>query len=243
MKLKNKKFNHVTILLPVIDEYNSLKKTIKIILKNNSKDIKKIIIILHKTKSLKKSIELSKNLSKKNKKITILFQKKPMLGGALIDSFKLIKSSHSIIMSSDLETDPVTVKNMIKYGRKNPMNIIQASRWNGNKNNFKDYGIIKMFLNYIFQKMFSFIYKVDCNDLTFGFRLMPSTYLKKEKWKMYDHSFLLENILKPIINGAKIITVNSRWKKRVEGKSYNKFSNYFRYIYIGISLYLSYKKK
>jgi hypothetical protein len=72
---------------------------------------------------------------------------------------------------------------------------------------------------------------------------MPSIYLKKEKWKMLDHSFLLESVLKPIMRGAKITSINSNWKKRIEGKSYNQFSNYFRYVYIGITIYLSYKTK
>jgi hypothetical protein len=72
---------------------------------------------------------------------------------------------------------------------------------------------------------------------------LPSLYLKEEKWEMNDHSFLLESVLKPIMRGAKIITINSKWKKRIEGKSYNQFSNYFRYVYIGIWIYLSYKKK
>jgi hypothetical protein len=243
MNIRNIKFKGVSVLLPVVDENKSLQKTLQIILRDNLKDIKKIIIILDKKKSLKKSVNLTKRLSKKNKKITFLFQKKPKLGGALIDGINSIKTSHSIIMSSDLETDPFTVKNMIKYSKKNPECIIQASRWNGNKNNFNDYGLIKMIFNYFFQRIFSLIYNVKCNDLTFGFRLLPSLYLKEEKWEMNDHSFLLESVLKPIMRGAKIITINSKWKKRIEGKSYNQFSNYFRYVYIGIWIYLSYKKK
>lgn len=243
MNVKKINFKGVSILLPVIDENKSLQKTVQVILKNNLKDIDKIIIILDKKKSLKKSIDLAKKLSKKNKKIIFLFQKKPKLGGALIDGINLIKTSHAIIMSSDLETDPSTVKKMIKFSKKNPKYIIQASRWHGYNNNFSDYGLIKMVFNYFFQKIFSLIYNVNCNDLTFGFRLMPSFYLKKEKWEMLDHSFLLESILKPIMKGAQIISVNSKWKKRIEGKSYNQFSNYFRYVYIGIWIYLKYRKK
>jgi hypothetical protein len=132
---------------------------------------------------------------------------------------------------------------MIQYSKKNPQHIIQASRWNGYNNNFNNYGLIKMILNFFFQKIFSLIYNVNCNDLTFGFRLMPSFYLKKEKWEMFDHSFLLESVLKPIMNGAKIIAIDSKWKKRIEGKSYNQFSNYFRYLYIGVWIYLKNKKK
>ena len=41
----------VTVILPVIDEKISLIKTIKIILKNNKKDIEKIFLILDKKKN------------------------------------------------------------------------------------------------------------------------------------------------------------------------------------------------
>ena len=41
MNVKNIKFKGVTILLPVIDEYKSLTKTLDILLKNSSRDIKR----------------------------------------------------------------------------------------------------------------------------------------------------------------------------------------------------------
>ena len=44
MNVKNIKFKRVTILLPVIDEYKSLTKTLNILLKNSSREIKQIII-------------------------------------------------------------------------------------------------------------------------------------------------------------------------------------------------------
>ena len=45
------------------------------------------------------------------------------------DAFKNVNTSHCLMMSSDLETNPYSVKKMIKYSKKNPDKIITASRW------------------------------------------------------------------------------------------------------------------
>lgn len=230
------KFKDLSILLPVIDEKKSLIKTISIILKENPLYIKEIILILDKKKTKKRSKEISKILGKKNKIIKKIYQTKPKLGGALINGIELSKGSHILIMSSDLETDPSSVKKMLKKSINFPNHIIQASRWESN-NSFNEYGMLKEFLNFIFQKMFSYLFNIKCNDLTFGFRILPQRQIRKIKWEMLDHSFLFESLLKPAIRGTKIMIINSNWNKRTEGKSNNQFLNYFRYIFIGLKLY------
>ena len=55
---------------------------------------------------------------------------------------------------------------------------------------------------------------------------------------MLNHSFLFETIIKPIKIGTKVIEVESSWKKRIEGKTNNIFSNYFWYIYIGLKVFI-----
>ena len=59
---KLSKFVSATILLPVIDEYDSLKQTINIILKHNSKEIESIFLLVHNNKTKKKSLELCDNI-------------------------------------------------------------------------------------------------------------------------------------------------------------------------------------
>ena len=76
--------------------------------------IKEIILILDKKKTKKRSKEICKILGKKNKIIKKIYQTKPKLGGALINGIELSKGSHILIMSSDLETDPSSVKKMLK---------------------------------------------------------------------------------------------------------------------------------
>ena len=172
----------------------------------------------------------------KNKKLfSLIYQKKPLLGGAMQDAFRKVKTSHCLMMSSDLETNPSTVKKMIKYSKKFPNKIITASRWM-EKNQFSGYGFLKVISNFLFQKFFSLLYNVNCTDLTFGFRIFPTFVIRKIKWEMYNHSFLFETIIRPIKLGTKIYEVKSNWKKRKEGITSNTFTNYFWYIYIGIKV-------
>ncbi len=55
---KLSKFVSATILLPVIDEYDSLKQTINIILKHNSKEIESIFLLVHNNKTKKKKFRV-----------------------------------------------------------------------------------------------------------------------------------------------------------------------------------------
>ena len=236
MKKNPNNFKNITVILPIIDETFSINKTVSVLLKNNNSEIKKIAFILHKKKTKNSSKIICKRfVSKDKKKFKILYQKKKFLGGAMQDAFKNVNTSHCLMMSSDLETNPYSVKKMIKYSKKNPDKIITASRWL-KKNQFKDYGILKVLANYIFQNTFSFLYGVKCTDMTFGFRIFPTYIVKKIKWEMFNHSFLFETIIKPIKLGIKVIEIESSWKKRKEGKTNNVFANYFWYIYIGLKV-------
>ena len=54
-------------------------------------------------------------------------------------------------MSSDLETDPVDVKQMIKEFKRDPeLDLVTASRWALEGNNFNGYGIFRVIFNYCF---------------------------------------------------------------------------------------------
>ena len=229
-------FKDITVILPVINEKISIDKTIHILLKNNYKDISEILFVISKEKTETASrikCHYFHNLNKE--KIKILYQKKKNLGGAMMDAFKIIKSSHCLMMSSDLETNPETVKKMIKISKINPNKIITATRWLKGKR-FVGYGYIKTILNLLFQKIFSYVFKTNCTDLTFGFRIFPKKVIQSINWEMNDHSFLFETFIKPLKNNIEIIEVESNWKKRIEGKTNNKFSNYFKYFYIGFKV-------
>ncbi len=232
-----------TILLPVINETESLKKTIQIIETQNKEEKLIFLFLCSKVLTSKDSINICKNYIKIDKfKYKIIFQNRKGLGGAFIDSFSNLSSTHTIMMASDLETDPETVMNLINISKKNTSSIICTSRWI-NKNSFSEYGLIKKALNFVFQKFFGMVFKVDLSDLTFGFRLYPTNVLKDIKWEINNFGFLFESIIKPIHLGYKTLEIATKWKKREEGVSSNNLMFYVTYFYIAFKIKMDFKRR
>ena len=154
--MKINSFINLTIILPVTDEVQSLKKTIEIICNDSPNEDLHFLFVCHKKKTITQSISIcNKYLLKDSSKYKLIFQNLPNLGGAIRNGFDEIKTSHCVMMSSDLETDPHIVKTMIDNIKKKPNSVITANRWSS-INNFYGYGKIKILLNLLFQKFFSF---------------------------------------------------------------------------------------
>jgi hypothetical protein len=229
----------IDIFLPVIDETFSLEKTIIEIEKKSSKFIKTYLITVSKKKTSKESIKKIQFLKiKYKKKIKIIYQDKPFLGGALMTAIKHINSTHFVIMASDLETNPTFFYKLRINSQKHKDTIFVATRWK-NKKSFEGYNFIKLYLNKIFQIFFSFIYKTDLTDLTFGYRIYPSNIIKKIKLKELKHPILFESLIIPIKLGFKVVELKSNWKNRLEGKSHNPFLNNFLYVKTGLRIFFS----
>ncbi len=217
----------VSIILPILNEINSLKKTIKILDKINIK--KEYLIIFSKLLTNSKVKKEIINLKKRYKNILIKPQQRPFVGGAIDLGIKLAKKKYIVIMASDLETNPYELKNMLKVSKKNPKCIISADRWISKKG-FYNYGIIKFLANFFFQKLIRIFFQQEILDFTFAYRLYPKKALKGYKIKELRHGFALEILLSPIRKGYKVITLPAKWKKRVEGRSSITIHSYFSYL-------------
>ena len=147
----------VSIILPILNEINSLKKTIKILNKINVQKEYLIIYSERLTNNIVKKEII--NLKKRNKNISYKSQLRPFVGGAIDLGIKLAKKNYIVIMASDLETNPNELKNMIKVSKKNPKCIISADRWISQKG-FYNYGIIKFLANFFFQKLIKIFLKL-----------------------------------------------------------------------------------
>ena len=232
----------IDIFLPVIDETFSIEKTISEIEKKSSQFTKTYLVTVSKKKTSKESLKKIHFLKKKYKtKFKIIYQDKPFLGGALMTAIKHISSTHFVIMASDLETNPAFFYKLRVNSQRYKDTIFVATRWK-NKKGFKGYNFIKLCLNKLFQIFFSFIYRTNLTDLTFGYRIYPSNIIKKIKLKELKHPILFESLIIPIKLGFKVIELRSNWKSRLEGKSHNPFLNNFLYVKTGLRVFFSNKK-
>ena len=148
MKKRNK-FS-ISIILPFLNEINSLKKTI-VILEKIEFPKEYIIIYSNELTNKKNKLELKK-LKKSFKNFRCFSQLKPFVGGAIDIGIKKSKLEFIAIMASDLETNPNELIKMIRISLKNSNSIISADRWLSQKG-FSNYGVIKYFANFFFQKL------------------------------------------------------------------------------------------
>ena len=217
----------ISIILPILNEINSLKKTLIIL--NKIKIEKEYIIIFSKKLTNKNVSNQIFNLKKKYKNLKYFPQKKPFVGGAIDLGITKASKNHIAIMASDLETNPLELNKMIKISSKNLDCIVSADRWISAKG-FNNYGIIKFLANFIFQKLLIFYFNYKILDFTFAYRVYPKNALKGFKIKELRHGFALELLLVPMKMGFKVITVPAKWKKRVEGYSSITIKSYLSYL-------------
>lgn len=118
MKDTQKKFESVTIFLLASNETNLLRKTIDIIKDTcNKNDIEKIVIVL-KSDSCPGFFEAKKIISEKSEhKIEMYIQKSSDVFSCIAELPGLVKSSHFLIMASDMEMNPADVKIFIKRAK------------------------------------------------------------------------------------------------------------------------------
>ncbi len=236
------KFESVTVLLPVINETLSLKKTIEIIEESSSVAVKEYVMIVCQ-KTTKESLEICRSYVVCDpRRYIIHHQKLPFLGGAIREAFDLSQGSHVIMMASDLETNPEDVVHFINHAKSNPHSIITASRWLKG-GTFEGYNSLKWFFNFVFQKFFSLIYKTKLSDMTYGYRLFPTSVVQNIHWEELRHPFLFETLIKPLRLNIPVIEIPSVWKARVEGESQNTFFRNFLYFKIGLKVRFSPKAR
>jgi len=217
----------ISVILPVMDETTSLQKTIEILLAENLDYIGEILIIVC-GRTTSDALGVCEDLAEAFPGLVkVHSQKRPFLGGAIRDAFELASGTHVLMMASDLETDPFTVKDLVAKALEG-YDIVTATRWT-NDGGFEGYGPVKYYLNWAFQRSFRLLYGSSLSDLTYGFRIFKVEWVKKIAWEELRHAFLLETMLKPLRLGARTTEIPTTWRTRTEGASHNPFLQNFVY--------------
>lgn len=222
-----------TIIVPVINETSSLEETVRIILRDVKDRIDEILIVVCK-RTTPEAMETVGRLSQSLGSIVrVHTQKLPYLGGAVREAFDLARGSHVVMMASDMETDPNTLKDLIENAERHPAAIVTASRWRLSKG-FQGYSKIKLLCNWAFQRFFAVLYGVRLTDMTFAYRIFPTKLVQRIEWQELRHAFLFESLVKPLRLGVEVIEIPSGWKVRTEGVSQNTFLLNFIYFRTGL---------
>lgn len=230
----------VSVILPVMDETVSLRETVLILMRENRRTITEILIVVC-AKTTPESLAICEDLVSEQPDLIKLYrQRLPFLGGAIRDCFDWASGSHVLMMASDLETDPRTVKDLIAVAETG-IDIVTATRWT-QKGGFHGYDPLKYFLNWTFQQIIRVLYGTELSDLTYAFRILRVTWAKNIRWEELKHPFLLETVLKPMRLGATVAEVPAVWRAREEGVSHNTFWQNFVYFRTALKTRFSSKR-
>lgn len=224
-------FSSVSVVIPAIDETDSLRESVEIILQTcDHKDVCEIfVVVCERTTPECLCVINSLCASMGDIQVRLYHQIEPGLGSALYEAVQCVKGSHVVNIAADMDTDPHVIKSMIAIAKEHPEAVILASRW-VKGGGFIGYGRINKTLNFIFNKMLQVLFFSRVNDLTYGYRFAPVDKTLSVKWESKGFSIGMETNLRMVRLGYKIIEVPAVWRVREQGESQNSFFKKLKYI-------------
>ncbi len=230
----------ISLVLPATDEPVSLEETVRRIRALLPQYFFQFIIVTHPTLTTPECKEMIAKLMSESSDVETFVQKRPGLGGAIQDGFDRCEGDFSVLMSSDLETDPAALPEMMARMELGA-DIVATTRWRGGVR-FKGYDPIKLVLNYCFQNFFRILYWTDLTDLTYAYRVYRTEIVKRIRWEEPKFPFLFESIVKPLRLGYSIVEIKAPWISRNEGVSHNSFWQTADYLRVGLKVRFQSKK-
>lgn len=151
------------------------------------------------------------------------------IGWAYREAIPYATGTHTLIMSSDLETNPLEARALVEKAQSTDVDIVCASRWMTG-GGFEGYDPIKLVLNWGYNLLFRALYRTSIHDITFGYKLIRTELLRQVQWGYGTHEFCAELLLKPLRLGYSATEIPTRWVKQPEGDSKMTFMRNFRFV-------------
>jgi len=187
-----------------------------------------ILIVVH-PKSSPECMALCDELGRESDVRIIVQGPRAGIGWAYREAIPYVTGTYTLIMSSDLETNPADAAAIIRKAEETGVDIVCASRWMRG-GGFTGYNPVKLVLNFGYNLIFRILYRTSIHDITFGYKLIRSEILREVKWAYGTHEFCAELILRPLRLGYTATEVPTRWVKRPEGESKMIFIRNFRFV-------------
>ena len=180
----------LTIIIPVYNEIKTIEKLLKKVLSIN---IKKQLIIVDDCSN----DGTNKILIKYSKKIDklVVHKKNKGKGSAIRSAQKYVKGKYVAIQDADLEYNPVDLLKIIKFLKKNKLNIAYGSRVL-NKNKYENTQnfthLIRIWGNVFLTKVSNIINKQNLTDAHTCYKIFRSDIFRKIKLQENGFAFCPE---------------------------------------------------
>jgi dolichol-phosphate mannosyltransferase len=221
----------ISVVMTVYSETALLLESVRQIRASLSVFLHEILIVVHR-KSNQECLALCADLAKSPDIRIIVQGPNSGIGWAYREAIPYITGSHTLIMSSDLETNPADAAAMAQRAHETGADIVCANRW-ARGGGFSGYNPLKLVLNFGYNLIFRTLYRARVHDITFGYKLIRSEVLRRVNWEYGTHEFCAELLLKPLRLGYQASEVPTRWVKRPEGESKMTFARNFRFVSAG----------
>ena len=208
----------LSIIIPVFNEEDQIKVTLKKLLKIKKK-INNFEIILINDFSTDNTFSTLEKLIENKNQFKLYNNKKKGLGGAIIEGINKSSGESICIMMSDLSDDIEDFKNYYNIIKEEQLDAVFGSRFmKGSK--VIDYPKKKLILNRIFNIATKLLFISDYNDFTNAFKIYKKNALLKT-FPLVSESFniFLELPLKIISRKMKYKIIPISWINRKEGTS------------------------
>lgn len=204
-------FKSLTVILTATNETDSLRRVIDGVFENCSdEDLDKIIVFV-KYDDCPSAFEARKIIEEKiSNKIEICVQKSGTIEGTFYEIPPLATSSHFVIMASDGEMDPATLRDFIVIAKQKPESIVCGAKWH------KDSVVIGHDFHRTLGSKFvdtfaAVVMGIKATDLFSLFQIYPTDVYRKMNFK--PERALSEFTLKPIKLGVEYIEIPTTYKK------------------------------
>jgi glycosyltransferase involved in cell wall biosynthesis len=207
----------LSIVIPVYNEKNTLRKILNRVDSVNLSGVKKEIIIVDDA-STDGSEETLRRIAKKRSDIKIHYHLVNQgKGASLRDGFQLTTGDYIIVQDADLEYDPEDYKKLLRALEEEDADVVYGSRFLGTYKDMLD-------LHYVGNKLLTLVtnllYGVMLTDMETCYKLMPGNFVRKVKIESSRFNFEPEITAKILKSGLKIVEVPISYKGRSfsEGK-------------------------
>ncbi len=212
------RFESLTVFVLATNEKELLRKTVEEIRKNcNDSDLEKIVIVA-KSRDCSGYLETQKLIEEcTDGKIELYVQKDPDCVRCFSELPPMVKSSHFVVMGSDMEMYPGNINDFIEKAKDHPERIICASKWI-RKSTVEGYGFLHEIGSRVLNDFVALLFNKKAKDIFSVYQIYPTSVYKKIKFDSAS-TFIYEYTLKPLRLGFEYEEIPTVYKKRTEGKS------------------------
>jgi glycosyltransferase involved in cell wall biosynthesis len=227
----------LSVVVTVFSETFSIDETVKILLSLDRGYIQEILLLTSPRASAE-TFAICRRWEEKKPQVKVVVQKNnPGIGWAYREGMEAAKGNYVALMAADLETEPAAIDRMVRKVEETGCDEVIANRWLPG-GGFTNYDPLKLVLNWVFQKAFRVLFWSRIGDYTFGLKLLSKKVVNAIAWEGTTHEICIETTVKPLRKGFHLEQVPTAWVGRREGTSVNTFFKNFRYVKLGLRVFV-----